>query len=116
MNKAVAGYHLLKILSLIDGQFNEAEEKIISRWVAEQFPNQVDTEREARALFKLDAQQYLLHFQKCMGYFYEDSTEKERNELIQFAINLIKADKKITYSENIYLDTLFNNWTETSIE
>ena len=42
--------------------------------------------------------------------------EQERNDLIAHAIELAKADKKLTPEENIFINELFNEWTETSIE
>lgn len=116
MNKPIAGYHLLMILSAVDGEFNAKEDMVIRQWLAEQFPFEVDLDREMDVLSTLDKNDYMIHFQKCMADFYEDSTEKERNELIQFAITLVKADKKITPEENLFLDELFCEWTETSIE
>lgn len=116
MNKPIAGYHLLMILSAVDGEFNAKEDMVIRQWLAEQFPFEVDLDREMEVLSALDKDDYMIHFQKCMADFYEDSTEKERNELIQFAIDLVKADNKITREENLFLDELFCEWTETSIE
>lgn len=115
-NKPVAGYHLLMILSAVDGVFSVKEDMVIRQWLAEQFPFIVNLDREMEVLSALDKNDYMVHFQKCMADFYEDSNEKERNELIQFAIDLVKADKKITREENLFLDELFCEWTETSIE
>ena len=114
-NKPVAGYHLLMILSAVDGEFNVAEDMVIRQWLAEQFPFTVNLDREMEVLSELKKDDYMVHFQRCMADFYEDSNEAERNELLQFAINLVKADKKITREENIFLDELFNEWTEISI-
>ncbi len=115
-NKPVAGYHLLMILSAVDGEFNVKEDMVIRKWLAEQFPFTVNLDNDMDELSKLDPKDYMVHFEKCMADFYEDSSEKERNELIQFAIDLIKADRKITREENIFLNELFGEWTETSIE
>ncbi len=115
-NKPVAGYHLLMILSAVDGESNAKEDLVIRKWLTEQFPFPVNLDDDMAELSQLNPQDYMAHFQKCMADFYEDSTEKERNELIQFAIDLIKADRKITPQENIFLNELFGEWTETSIE
>jgi len=50
-----------------------------------------------------------------MADFYEDTTDKERIELLDYAIKLTKAVKPITPEENVFIDELFNEWTETSI-
>lgn len=114
-NKPVAGYHLLMILSAADGKFSVQEDMVIRKWLAEQFPFTVNLDREMETLSKLPQDDYMPHFQKCMADFYEDSDDKERSELIQFAINLAKADKKISREENEFLDELFSEWTEIEI-
>lgn len=114
-NKPVAGYHLLMILSAADGKFSAKEDLVIRKWLEEQFPFNVSLDNEMETLSALPGTDYMDHFKKCMADFYEDSTEGERNELIQFALNLAKADKKITREENEYLDALFSEWTEIEI-
>jgi hypothetical protein len=115
-NKPLAGYHLLMILSAVDGNFDVKEDMVIREWLAEQFPFPVNLDQEMDVLSNMNPDDYMVHFQRCMADFYEDSTEAERNELMQFAIDLVKADNKITPEENLFLDELFSEWTETSIE
>ncbi len=115
-NKAIAGYHILMILSAVDGIFDAKEDLVIEDWLEKEFPLRVNLDKETEFLSALKQEDYMVHFQSCMADFYEDSTEEERNELIQYAIKLAKADKKITEEENIFINELFNEWTETSIE
>lgn len=110
--KAVAGYHLLMLLSAVDNNFNAREDMVIKDWMEEKFPLFVDLDAELEIISALPREEYMNHFKKCMADFYMDSTQTERNELIQFAMNLVKADKKITHNENIFLDELFNEWTD----
>ena len=42
--------------------------------------------------------------------FYDDSTKEDRMKLIDFAIQLCKADNVITKTENKYLNMLFDAW------
>ncbi len=115
-NKPIAGYHILMILSAADGKFNVKEDLVVEEWLEKEFPLRVNLDKEAEELSNLNKDDYMIHFQKCMADFYEDSTEQERNDLIQYAIKLAKADKRISYEENIFINELFNEWTETSIE
>jgi hypothetical protein len=115
MNKPIAGYHMLMILSAVDGINSGKEDLVIERWIEKEMPVKVNLDSEIERLSALPTDDYMIHFQKCMGDFYEDTTEKERNEFLQYAIDLAKADKKITRAENIFLDELFNEWTETLI-
>lgn len=112
-NKAIAGYHILMILSAVDGKFSIAEDRIIADYIAENFPIAISLDAELEIISNLKSDEYMLHFQKCMNDFYEDSTEKERLHLIDFAIKVSKATKPITREENIFIDELYDEWTET---
>lgn len=113
MNKPIAGYHILMLLSAVDHKFSLAEDRIIAEYIAESFPIPVNLDKELEYISGLDENDYMIHFQKAMDDFYSDSTEKERLHLIDFAIKLSKATKPITKEENIYLSELYNEWTET---
>ena len=54
------------------------------------------------------------HFLKYMDDFFDDSTRAECNNLLQFALDLTKADGVITVEENHYLQLLFNAWHSDS--
>jgi hypothetical protein len=115
LNKPIAGYHLLMILSAVDDKFSFQEDRLIAEYIAEQFPIKVNLDAETEFLATLPKEDYMPHFQKTMADFYADSTEEERLHLIDFAVQLVKASKPITKEENIFLDELFNEWTETAI-
>ncbi|MCW3124464.1 MAG: hypothetical protein JWO03_122 [Bacteroidetes bacterium] len=112
-NKPIAGYHILMILSAVDHKFSVAEDRIIAEYIAENFPIPVSLDKEMDLISNIKEEDYMIHFQKAMDDFYNDSTEKERLHLIDFAIKLTKATKPITAVENIYLSELYNEWTET---
>lgn len=115
MNKPIAGYHLLMILSVVDGKYFAKEDLIIEKWIEKEMPLHVNLDKEIETLSALNQEDYMIHFQKCMADFYEDSTERERIQFLDYAIKLAKAVKPITPEENIFIDELFNEWTETSI-
>ena len=113
MNKAIAGYHILMLLSAVDHKFSIAEDRIIAQYIAENFPIPVPLDREMEIISSLHEEDYMRHFLQAMDDFYNDSTEKERLHLIDFAIKISKATQPITAIENIYLTELYNEWTET---
>jgi hypothetical protein len=41
MNKTIAGYHLLMILSAVDRKFHIEEEKIIREYIFQEFPSKL---------------------------------------------------------------------------
>jgi hypothetical protein len=113
MNKSIAGYHILMLLSAVDRKYSVAEDRIIADYIAENFPIHINLDKELEKISNLKEEDYMVHFQKAMDDFYEDSTEKERLHLIDFSIKLSKATRPITKEENVYLTELYNEWTET---
>lgn len=110
VNKTIAGYHLLMILSAVDHKFIAKEDTVIRDYLVQEFPMTVDLDREMAIISGLSPDEWEDHFNKMMDDFYDDSTEQERNDLLQFAIELTKADNVITKEENYYLNLLFDAW------
>lgn len=110
VNKTIAGYHLLMLLSAVDRKFFADEDSVIRAYLVQEFPMAVDLDKQMEIISGLVPDEWELHFRKMMDDFYDDSTEEERNNLLQFAIELTKADNVITKEENYYLNLLFDLW------
>ena len=110
MNKTIAGYHLLMILSAVDFRITAAEDKVIRDYLVTEFPFRVNLDKQMEVISNLKPDEWERHFIKAMDDFYDDATEDERHSLLKFAINLAKADDVITKEENHYLNLLFENW------
>ena len=110
MNKAIAGYHLLMILSAVDFRISGAEDLIIRKYLNHEFPFHVNLDREMEVISRLKPDEWEQHYIKVMDDFYDDATHEERKRLIRFALDLVKADNVITREENYYLNLLFENW------
>lgn len=110
LNKPIAGFHLLMLITHADGNFAREEGEIIVQYLGETFPFQVHLDEEIHFLATLPREKYMDHFLKAMNDFYNDSTEKERNHFLDFAVKLAKADDDIPEEENKFLDTLFDAW------
>ena len=110
MNKTIAGYHLLMILSAVDFRISVDEDNVIREYIVEEFPFRVNLDKQMEIISNLRHDEWEAHFQKALDDFYDDSTEEERNSLLRFAIKLTKADNVITKEENHYLNLLFNAW------
>lgn len=110
LNKVIAGYHMLMILSNLDGDFSPREGDVIVKYLRDTFPFRIDLDDETDYLSTLKKEDYAIHFNKAMNDFYLDSTDEERAEFIDFAVKLVKADNVITAKENIYIRELFNAW------
>lgn len=110
LNKAIAGYHILMILSAVDGHVGFPRDLIIRDYLIQEFPFRVNLDREMEIISNLKRDDWEPHFQQMMDDFYDDATPEERRSLLQFAINLTKADDVITHAENRYLNLLFDAW------
>ncbi len=109
-NKAVSGYHLLMILSQVDGNISAEESIVAGRYISKHFMDEFAQENETQFLKSLKTENYFLHFKECMNHFYSKSSLKERADLVRFAVEMVKADSKITSEENIYLNELLEGW------
>lgn len=110
LNKTIAGYHLLMILSAVDFRLGVHEDLVIRDYLVQEFPFRVNLDREMDVISNLKPEEWESHFLKMMDDFYDDATEEEINSLLRFALKLTKADNIITQSENYFLDLLFAHW------
>lgn len=110
MNKTMAGYHILMILSAVDFRFNDQEDVVIRDYLVQEFPFHVSLDREMAIISNLRQDEWEPHFIKAVDDFYDDSTPAERIKLLDFAVQLCKADQVITQEENHYLNILFESW------
>ncbi|MEO8148891.1 MAG: TerB family tellurite resistance protein [Bacteroidia bacterium] len=110
LNLAAAGYHMLQILSAVDGSFSAEEDKVIRKYLIKTYPFPVNLDGEMEIISALKPEDYFNYFNKVMDDFYMDSTKDDRDKFLDFAVKLIKADKTISREENIFIDTLFSKW------
>lgn len=109
-NKPIAGYHLLMILSSIDGEFAPEEGMLIQQYLADEFPFRMNLDNELETLALLKPEEWKDHFEFHARCFYDDSTEEEREKFVQFAKTLIKADSVVTNEEHTFYKLLKNIW------
>lgn len=109
-NKSIAGYHLLMILSSVDGEFAPEEGMLVQQYLADEFPFKMNLDNELETIALLQPEEWKDHFEFHARCFYDDSTEEERTSFIQFAKTLIKADNKVTDEEHTFYTLLKNLW------
>lgn len=109
-NKSIAGYHLLMILSSVDGEFAPEEGMMIQEYLAEEFPFRMNLDNELEVIATLHPEDWKDHFEFHARCFYEDSTEDERKKFVQFAKTLIKADDSVSNDEHRFYKLLKNLW------
>ncbi len=113
MERAIAGYNMLMLLTVVDNKLHTKEDIIIREWLTNAFEAKPNLDAEMEKLSSLSADEYPTHFHHQMDIFYKNSTVNERNDFLQFALFLIKADGKITKEENHFFDILFDAWNES---
>jgi len=109
-NKSIAGYHLLMILSSVDGEFAPEEGLFIQKYLTEEFPFKMNLDDELDTIATLHMNEWENHFNFHAQCFLEDSEEKERKSFIKFAKSLIKADDKVDDVEHKYYKKLKSMW------
>ena len=111
MQPAIAGYHLLMLLTNVDGQVKPSEDMVVRDWLTQRFSFRPNLDEETAHLSSLKREDYLPHFQRQMDLFYRHSTPAERLEFLQYAMDLIKADGRISPEENEFFDLLYEAWS-----
>ena len=109
-NKSIAGYHLLMILSSVDGEFAPAEGLKVQEYLAEEFPFKINLDNELDVIATLQPEDWKDHFEFHARCFYDDSIEEERKNFADFAKSLIKADEKVSEDEHRFYKLLKNIW------
>ena len=109
-NKSIAGYHLLMILSAVDGEFVAEEGMKIQEYLAVEFPFRINLDNELDAIANLQPEDWKDHFEFHARCFMDDSTEEERKTFINFAKSLIKADNQVSEEEHRFYKLLKNLW------
>ncbi|MDQ3073337.1 MAG: TerB family tellurite resistance protein [Bacteroidota bacterium] len=110
MNLAQSGYHMLMILSVVDGQYAVPEGKIIVDYLARNYQEDIDIDRENEALLDVTKEQIPEHFKEAAGHFLEISTEEQRIDFLAFAYRLVQADGHMASEENKILSSLAHFW------
>ena len=109
-NKSIAGYHLLMILSSVDGEFAPAEGLKVQEYLAEEFPFKMNLDNELDVIATLQPEDWKDHFEFHARCFSDDSVEDERKSFVEFAKSLIKADDKVSEDEHRFYKLLKNIW------
>ncbi|MEY2924922.1 MAG: hypothetical protein RLZZ337_1470 [Bacteroidota bacterium] len=109
-NKDVAGYMILCILAVIDGDFDPREGEVVVDYMEEQFPLGGNLDNAFEELGSTAEEDLPLLLQKCAEDFYADSTEKERIKFLEFVLKMVKADQKIDENENWVINKLYQFW------
>lgn len=104
------GYHLLFLLSIVDGNFDDRETEPIVNYLRRNAEGGFDIEQENAFLNSIPEEDFADHFNHVARRYLELSNEDQRNEFLLFALSLVLADGSIAEEENISFSTLAEYW------
>jgi uncharacterized tellurite resistance protein B-like protein len=110
MNKTEAGFHLLMILSLADGSIQRAESSVILDFLEKNFHEPIEIIKEQAFLRALPEDESKNHLHETAEHLYKITTQEERHKLIEFAMKVVMADKKMNQEENSFINALYDTW------
>lgn len=110
ISKAIAGYRVLMILSVIDGKYSRSEGKVIVDYLRSVYDEPIDVEGENAFLQKMGKMEVMTCFHEAASFFYGQSEEDERKAMLDYAHQLVLADKVLTEEENKLLKELYRYW------
>ena len=110
MNKTEAGFHLLLILSYVDGNLHAEESSVIFDFIENNYHENINIIKEQAFIRALPEEELHNHFLETAAQFYKISTYEERNKLIAFAMKVVMADQEMESTENVYINELYDAW------
>lgn len=130
MNKYEAGYNMLMILSVVDGDFNREEGRVVIDYLKKVHAPFIGTDEENSLLLELSEDALLNHFEEAAYAFYKKHSKKEKlsifsgaarqfssnsrkseqDEFLEVAKRLIISDNKVSPEENTFINQLFKLW------
>lgn len=110
LNKTEAGFHLLMGLSLADGQVQKAESTVILDFLEKHFKDNIEIIKEQAFLRALPSEELNGHLHEVANQLYKLTTPEERNKLIEFAMKVVMADKKMEAKENKLINSIYDAW------
>ncbi|MEX0967524.1 MAG: TerB family tellurite resistance protein [Bacteroidia bacterium] len=111
MNLAQSGYHLLMILSIVDGKYQQIEGEVILDFLTKNYDEKFNLDAENRKLTSLKKEKIADHFSKSAKEFHLHSTTPQRLDLLTFMIDLATADGSITKEERKIITSLAKSWS-----
>lgn len=109
-NKLISGFHLLNIISTANNDIDGASDEVIRDYLAHYSPFKLDLDDELDQIIGFETEDLERFFESKASDFYDDSTYEERDEFLQFARTLIRADEDITKEESGFFKLLLRTW------
>jgi hypothetical protein len=112
LNKSMAGYHILMILSAVDFRFHIKEELVIKEWIEQEFVLPINFDNELSIISALLPEQWQAHYTQCLHDYWDETSYNEKAAIVNFAEKLILADEILHKAENEFYKLLIRIWKE----
>lgn len=110
MNLIQAGYTILVTLSIVDGEFDEAEGKVIVDFLDDNFDGSFDPIQANKDLMSLDDAGILARFKQAVKVFGAGTGVEDKEALLEFGIDLVMTDGELTEEENNMVREISEAW------
>ena len=111
MDKFQAAFEVLCFLSAVDGKVDKKELDVINNFLSSNYGNiDFDANRVASSIGSMSAQGMMEELERAALVFKRYSSAQDRVTLLEFALDLVAADGKITEEEKGLFFILGNTW------
>lgn len=110
MTVSQAGYHILMVLSIVDGKYDKIEGQVILDYLSRTYGEGFDLDVENEKIKKLGKDKIADHFAHAARVFKEKADEDQRLEFLTFAVDLVTADDSISKEEHKIISSLAKSW------
>ncbi|MFN4084040.1 MAG: TerB family tellurite resistance protein [Bacteroidia bacterium] len=110
LNKTEAGFHLLMGMSMADGLMQKVESSVILDFLEKNFDDNIEIIKEQAFLRALPTDELPTHIHEVANQLFKITSAEERNKLIEFAMKVVMADKKMEKTENSLINAVFDAW------
>lgn len=98
-NLAKLGYHLLMVLSIIDGSYDDQEVDVIVGFLEDEYPGRINIDEENQVLEAVPTERMNEYVMSTAKSFARLSEMPERKRLMKFAVDLVVADGDLADEE-----------------
>ena len=110
MKPVQAGYNILLILSISDGEYDEAEGRIILDFIEDNYDGTFDPKVENQAIMGLDDAGVMARFDEAGRAMLAQTGAEDREALLEFGLDLVMTDGELSEEENRLVQRLATSW------
>lgn len=97
-------------MSMADGLMQKVESGVILDFLEKNFNDNIDIIKEQAFLRAYPTDELPGHVIEVANQLYKITTPEERNKLIEFAMKVVMADKKMEKAENSLINAVYDAW------